>query len=455
MDYQNPHAQNALRVPVLVLCNTSDEKLRENIAKNSARPGKWVCAQPPFDKTAILVGGGPSVAYDIETIREMSKTATIFAMNAAATFLIKHGIVVDYQVIADAKPETVTLVEHGAMNHLFASQVDPMCFTMEPGAVLWHLHMEGMEDVFPPERVKAGGYSIVGGGASVGNSACALAYVLGYRKLHLFGYDSSHRGDASHAYDQPMNRFIPVIDVEWAGKHFRSSVAMKAQAEKFMITGQALKHLGCEITVHGDGLLPTMWNTPIENATEKDKYRLMWQCDAYREHSPGEYLVQTFIELVKPDDLIIDFGCGTGRAAKALYDKGHRVFLIDFADNCRDEEAMDLPFLEWDLTRPIPARAPYGLCTDVMEHIPPDDVEKVVSNIMEASETVMFQISTVKDAFGAVLGTDLHLTVKDHEWWGSLFERLGYVIKQQQKGDVNSLFIITRKGDENGSIRPE
>jgi hypothetical protein len=74
---------------------------------------------------------------------------------------------------------------------------------------------------------------------------------------------------------------------------------------------------------------------------------------------------------------------------------------------------------------------------------------------MEASETVMFQISTVKDAFGAVLGTDLHLTVKDHEWWGSLFERLGYVIKQQQKGDVNSLFIITRKGDENGSIRPE
>ena len=58
-----------------------------------------------------------------------------------------------------------------------------------------------------------------------------------------------------------MNEFIPTVNVEWAGKTYLSSVAMKAQAEKFQITGQALKREGCTINVHGEGLLPAMWNT--------------------------------------------------------------------------------------------------------------------------------------------------------------------------------------------------
>jgi SAM-dependent methyltransferase len=149
------------------------------------------------------------------------------------------------------------------------------------------------------------------------------------------------------------------------------------------------------------------------------------------------------LSLVEPDGLILDFGCGTGRAARKMADEGHDVLLIDFADNCRDQEAANLPFLEWDLTKPCPARGVAGFCTDVMEHIPDADVALVIDNIMEAGRKVYFQINTVPDSFGAMLGTTLHLSVHDHAWWHDLFLELGYIIRWQEQGPISSKFLVT------------
>jgi SAM-dependent methyltransferase len=321
--------------------------------------------------------------------------------------------------------------------------VDPATLDRCGRVTLWHLAVdEEMDRFFPEARRKAGGYALVGGGAAVGNSALCLAYVMGFRRFELYGYDSSHRGEESHAYEQPMNRFIPVVDVEWGGQNYRASVAMKAQAEKFQITAQALKREGCTIHVHGDGLLPAMWNTPP--VTECDKYRLLWSTDAYREHSPGEGMVPAILKLLEPEGLVLDFGCGTGRAALELAKAGCDVLCIDFADNCRDEEAMALPFLQWDLTKPIPARAKFGVCTDVMEHIPPDDVATVLANVLGSAESVFFQISTVPDALGALIGQDLHLTVRPHGWWTERLAEVGVVTWDHDMGHA-SLFIVRRK----------
>ena len=446
MPYQNQHASSPLIIPVLVVSNTSDEDLHRNIRRNSELPLPWVGMKPAHDGVAVLCGGGPSLADHIGEIKSLQDAgAVVFAMNGASMFLREHGVMSDAQVIADAKPETATLVDPGARQHYVGSQVHPSTIMACRGNVLlWHLGIaEDMDDLFPPERRKAGGYALIGGGAAVGNSALCLAYVLGFRRLEVFGYDSSHRGEASHAYDQPMNRFIPTVDVEWAGKVYTSSVAMKAQAEKFQITGQSLEREGCTITVHGDGLLPAMWNTPPSDLKEADKYRLMWGTESYREFSPGEVVVPVILEVLKPEGLVLDFGCGTGRAALGLSRAGCDVLCIDFADNCRDEEAMGLPFLQWDLTRPLPPHANYGICTDVMEHIPTDDVETVVGNIMAAADNVFFQISTVPDLMGALIGQDLHLTVRPHHWWAELLGRLGTVSWQHDAGEA-SLFVVRK-----------
>lgn len=446
MAHQNPGASKPLLIPVLVLCNTPDEELQHNVRVNSERPGPWVYFEAEKRKPLVICGGGPSLEENLLKVQELQASgADVWGLNGAATYLLNRNIKVNAQVIADAKPETASLIDSWAETHLFASQVNPLCFEKMPTARLWHLEGKDIEQCFPAERVKAGGYALICASAAVGDAACALSYVLGYRELHLFGYDSSHRDGYSHAYDQPMNRVIPTIEASWAGKTFISSLAMKAQAEKFMITGQLLKQAGVSINMYGDGLLPTMWNTPLADAAERDKYKLMWQHDAYRNHSPGEQIVDTFIDVVKPDGVILDFGCGTGRAALELTKRGHKVLAIDFADNCRDEEAIGVPFLEWDLTLPCPAVGNHGLCTDVMEHIPPKDVETVINNIMDAAPSVFFQISTVPDGFGAVIGTPLHLSVHSHYWWSNEFQRLGYEITWDREDEAASLFHVKRQ----------
>ena len=442
---QNPLAESPLIIPIQVLCNTPDDELHANIRANSALDLPWLYFKPEHDGIAVLVGGGPSLDEHLGEIRDLvSRGATVFACNGASKHLRLNGIDVVNQIVADAKPETATLVDPGAATHYMASQVDPDTIERGSNVILWHLGIENMEDLFPAERVKRGGYALVGGGAACGNSALCVAYVLGYRNMHCFGYDSSHRGENGHAYPQPMNDVIPTIETQWAGKEYVSSVAMKAQAEKFQITAQRLKQKGCTVTVHGDGLLPAMYNTPPENLSERDKYTLMWQTASYREFSPGEQSVGVFLDTCKPDGMIIDFGCGTGRAGVKMASLGHDVVLVDFTDNCRDEEALNLPFLQWDLAQPCPLRAPHGYCTDVLEHIPPDQLGAVIGNIMESAETVFFQISTTSDTLGALIGERLHLSIHGPFWWRECFEHMGFTIEWQSSSEIDCQFVVSR-----------
>jgi len=445
---QNPHASGPLHIPLIVLCNTPDEEIEANIRANTALDLPWLTGIDEHAGIAVMVGGGASVEDHIEDIRRfVAEGATVFAMNAASQYLRKHDIAVDWQVTCDAKEETAGLVDPAARGHLFASHVNPVTMAAAPSPTVWHSALHANEDWFPPAKKKRGGYALLGGEASTGLGALCVAYCLGFRRLEIFGYDSCHRGDQSHAYEQRMNGAIPVMEFSWAGRTFQTSITMRTQAERFPIAAQALQQAGCTVNVWGDGLLQHIWLTPPENLAERDKYVRMWQLDAYRTYSPGEVTASTFLALMKIEGTgpVIDFGCGTGRGGLALARAGLDVTLTDFVSSARDQDAMGLPFLEWDLTLPCPLRSPYGYCTDVLEHIPPGQVEAVVVNIMASAETVFFQIATVEDSFGAFIGQPLHLSVHDHEWWLDLFTTMGLQVIDDRRGATESIFIIHRR----------
>ncbi len=143
--------------------------------------------------------------------------------------------------------------------------------------------------------------------------------------------------------------------------------------------------------------------------------------------------------------LVIDFGCGTGRASLKIEERGCEVIAIDFASNCLDHTSRGLRFFTMDLSKPMPFSAPYGFCTDVLEHIPTAQIGDVISNIMACAKTVFFQVSTVNDIFGQTIGTPLHLTVQQHGWWIDLFETMGYTVTYDMDRGNASLFVVSRK----------
>lgn len=439
--HQNPGATMPLILPVHLICNTSDEQIYSNIRENSKNHGNWINCIDAHDGTAVLCGSGPSLADTLDEIKRMQASGSkVFAMNGSAQFLFDNGVMPDYQVMIDARIETADLVGP-AKHHLFASQVHPECFNRVKTAQLWHLQVGNIENEFPDYE---DAYALIGGAASVGNTATCLAYAMGYRNLQIYGYDSSQRNGTGHAFRQAMNDGEPCAHVVFNGKEYIASLTMKLQAERFQETSKALQESGCRIEVHGSGLLPDMWNTPIEELSEQEKYQRMWSHGVYRTMSPGEECVDTFLDVCNPDGLVIDFGCGTGRAAVKIKASGCYVQLVDFTDNSRDTEAMDLAFRQHDLLEPFNFTAKWGYCTDVMEHIAPENVEKAINNIMECVKSAFFQISTVPDKLGAIIGQQLHLTVRPHSWWRDTFIDMGYSVEWEQEHEVASMFVVKR-----------
>ena len=413
---------------IQITCNTEDSILLANVHQNSRLPLRWVKSLPAHDGHAVIVGGGPSVADYLPSIqRRIELGQTVFALNAACGFLNKHGVTPDYQVMLDARPENSNLLGK-ASEYLLASQCHPALFSAVEAPTLWHAINEDSEYDLPEYNDD---YAMIGGGTVVGLSAMALAYTLGYRKLHLYGYDSSHREKAGHAYEQPLNAQDPICKVTLGGQTFTSSLAMAAQAERFPVLCNSLIDLGCVITVDSDGLIMAViqeMKQKAEPLTEDEKYRKMWALPAYRDMSPGEGFASEFVRLaqITKETSVIDFGCGTGRGGKAIHElTGCSVVLTDFADNCLDEDTK-LPFVVSDLAEPMGLRADVGYCTDVMEHIPPDQVHDVIENIMECVDRCFFKIAMFPDNMGALIGQPLHLSVFPLQWWVSMFA--GYEI---------------------------
>lgn len=261
-----------MRAQLDTICNTAMETLYANIEANCARDLPWLDYVPAHDGHAVIVGGGPSMAGFLDEIFwRQDQGQDIFALNNSYCLLFANNDRVPrYQVLVDARKESTYFLGAGP-EWLLASQCHPSAFD-DPHMdyTVWHSNAPGAAEHLPDNGKPA---HMIGGGSTVGLSAMVLAYVLGYREIHLYGYDSSVSDGSHHAYNQPQNDGDIIVDVDAGGKRFRAAAWMVQQAQEFVPLAQWLMEEGCTITVHGEGLLPhmarEMANAPVSAAQQR------------------------------------------------------------------------------------------------------------------------------------------------------------------------------------------
>lgn len=238
-----------------VICNTVEPVLHGNICINGARDLPVLQRVKEHDGHAVLVGGGPSLTETLDEIKwRYGQGQHIVALNGSADWLVKNGIIPHSHIIIDARPGNARFVAGVQSTKLYlASQCDPSVFEKAKfrDVTLFHRDCDGKSGFNEKRRTV-----LLGTGTTVGLTAIQLMYELGYRKIHLYGYDSSYRKTEGHAYLQPENDGEQVVDCTAGGRKFTAAVWMIRQAEEFRNIAPAFAKEGVILTVHGDGLLP-------------------------------------------------------------------------------------------------------------------------------------------------------------------------------------------------------
>lgn len=200
-----------------------------------------------------IVCSGPSLE---DTWHELKgRPGEIWALNAAFDWLCKKGIRPDYGVCLASENAILQYFHEAAKDDkfLFGSMTHPKLVdrVLERGGSVKLFHVACPEDwdIPMPKDCK------IFGAGTVGSRSFDLAWVLGFRDVHVLGMDASLSIDGRIAVDRPMWE-----DQKHLCRTFliggRAFVAMPSHARQVEDLYGILRHLdGMEVTFYGDGLM--------------------------------------------------------------------------------------------------------------------------------------------------------------------------------------------------------
>jgi len=137
-----------------------------------------------------------------------------------------------------------------------------------------------------------------------------------------------------------------------------------------------------------------------------DDYRklnkLLHETDRAYGSGSGSKYCQFVLEAMRRtgSSTVLDYGCGKGSLKKALG---------DFVKN------YDPAIEEW---AEMPSQADLVVCTDVLEHVEPDQIDKVITHIRSLTVRAAFFVIACREARKTLAdGRNAHLIVQPPEWW--------------------------------------
>lgn len=208
--------EDLMRVPILVKpkdCMPQDhikDNIRQNVPK--IKHFDWVKNYKTTDENAIIVSGGTFDPKEIKKVQKETK-GKIWCVKHAYPRLLEAGIRPHACVILDPRPIKGTST-HGVVRTELFSNIDPKTLfviaSMTDTSVVnyimdrtdnvqgFHAFTDAVRDmnvkdkiVIDPELPIPAGTSLVSGGTAAATRTLGLLETLGFRNIHLFGFDCS------------------------------------------------------------------------------------------------------------------------------------------------------------------------------------------------------------------------------------------------------------------------
>lgn len=246
--------------------NTEEQQLVDNVRVNIA--GDWLTVSPHAvnDMEVMILAGGPSLNDHEAEIRDMRERqgVKLVTVNNTYHWALDRGLVPSAQIVVDGRPFNARFTRPVVENckYLIASQVDPSVLAGLPRerTYLWHTNIDRIRELLDARYTT---WYNTPGGSTVLLRAIPLLRMLGFKKFHVFGWDSCLVGDAHHAYAQPENDSPFVVSVTCGERVFRCHPSQAAQAAEFQ---DLIRFLGDEIEldVRGPGLIAHILQTGAE-----------------------------------------------------------------------------------------------------------------------------------------------------------------------------------------------
>lgn len=389
-----------------------DEQVKSNIKRVSGRVQAY---HEKRSEPIAVVCFGPSLK---QTWEELKNYQYIITCSGAHKFLLDRGIIPTWHCEVDPREHKIKLLgqPHPNVEYLISSTCSPKLIDYLQGynIKLWHVFSQEEEVIrlLPPEEWA------VTGGCAAGLRAMTLARFMGFTNQHIYGMDGNSDPSTNqlHSAEHP-NEAKNLAVTEYKGKTYNTTPGFLEAAQQTLHELDMMPDVVA--TFHGEGLVQEMVKDyvrkPIPPGTAiiafnkpaliSDEYRELNK--QLHENNPfygvggGKY-AKTILELSKSlkTTSILDYGCGKGYMAK------------------------EIPFPIWEYDPAIPGKdtpprpADIVVCTDVLEHIEPEKLPFVLSDLARCTKQVgYFVISTRKAQKTLPDGRNTHLIVHGGEWW--------------------------------------
>ena len=250
--------------------------IRKNIIANLALDLPEATPHQQNDLEIMLLAGGPSLdEFEDEIIRKRSEGMLLVTTNGSYNWCLERGLKPSAQIVVDAREFNKRFViPHSAgCRYLLASQCHPETVRAAPleQVVLWHAGsasaVKESVEYFDKLNRRARQYFPIMGGSTVMLRAIPLMVMLGYRKFHIYGFDSCVMEGRHHAYVQEENDRKFLMDVTVGNRTFKCHAWMLVQAQQFIDMQKMIAPV-VEMAVYGDGLIANIIQTGAQKAQE-------------------------------------------------------------------------------------------------------------------------------------------------------------------------------------------